>query len=138
MYVMVDANIIVSAILFPKSIVAKVFDHLANNTDLVLGKYTINEVEDVFHEKFPQRMIEMKDFLEKVPYKLFTLNKIDNKKYPNIRDIDDLPVLANAIEAKVDLLITGDKDFDDISIEKPKIINPRKYIEDYMSRQYCV
>jgi len=26
------------------------------------------------------------------------------------------PILANAIESKVDLLITGDKDFDDVLI----------------------
>jgi len=47
-------------------------------------------------------------------------------------DIDDLPVLVNAIKSKVDLLITGDKDFDDVVIKKPKIIKPRKYIEEYM------
>jgi len=55
-----------------------------------------------------------------------------NKKYPNIRDIDDLPVLANAIESKVDVLITGDKDFDDVIIDIPKIMKPREYIEKHM------
>jgi predicted nucleic acid-binding protein len=40
--------------------------------------------------------------------------------------------LANAIESKVDILITGDKDFDEIIIERPKIINPRKYIDEYI------
>jgi len=43
-----------------------------------------------------------------------------------------LPVLANAIESKVELFITGDKDFDDVIVEKPKIIKPRKYIDEYM------
>jgi predicted nucleic acid-binding protein len=76
--------------------------------------------------------MEMKEFIQKTPYELFENNKIENKKYPNIRDIDDLPVLINAIESKVDLLITGDKDFDDIIIKKPKIIKPRKYIDEYM------
>ena len=52
--------------------------------------------------------------------------------YPQIRDIDDMPLLAHAIEAKVDILITGDKDFDDIIIETPKIIKPRQYIEKYL------
>jgi len=132
MRIMVDANIIVSAILFPKSIIANVFKHLIDNYPLVLSKYTVYEVEDVFNEKFPNRLAEMKDFLQKIPYELFTLNKINNKKYPNIRDIDDLPVLANAIESKVDLLITGDRDFDDVMIERPKIIKPRKYIDEYM------
>jgi len=132
MRIMADANIIVSAILFPKSIIAAVFKHLIDNFSLVLSKYTINEVEDVFNDKFSHRITEMKEFLQETPYELFTLKKHKNKKYPNIRDIDDLPVLANAIESKVDLLITGDKDFDDVLLKKPKIIKPRKYMDEYM------
>jgi AbrB family looped-hinge helix DNA binding protein len=54
------------------------------------------------------------------------------KEYPNIRDIDDLPVLANAIESEVDLLITGDKDFEDVIIEKPRIMKHREYITKYI------
>jgi len=129
---MADANIIVSAILFPKSIIAAVLKHLIENFSLVLSKYTINEIEDVFNEKFPHRITEMKEFLHETPYELFTLKKHKNKKYPIIRDIDDLPVLANAIESKVDLLITGDKDFDDVIIKKPRILKPRKYMDEYM------
>jgi len=52
MRIMVDANIIVSTILFPNSIVAKSFQHLIDNYDLVLSEYTIEEVEDVFNEKY--------------------------------------------------------------------------------------
>jgi putative PIN family toxin of toxin-antitoxin system len=129
---MVDANIVVSAILFPKSVVARAFSHLIDNHNLVLSKYTIDEIKDVFKEKFPHRIIEMEEFMEKTPYELFILNKFDNKKYPSIRDIDDLPVLANAIDSEADLLITGDKDFDDVMVERPKIINPRVYINEYI------
>ena len=132
MRVMVDANIIVSAILFPKSIIAKSLKYLIDNYVLVLSKYTIDEIEDVFNEKFPHRIAEMKDFLQKTPYELFNFNEKGNKEYPNIRDTDDLPVLVNAIESKVDLLITGDKDFDNVISERPKIIKPRKYIDEYM------
>ncbi|GHV57930.1 hypothetical protein AGMMS49579_24530 [Spirochaetia bacterium] len=98
----------------------------------MLSQYTIDETKKVFTKKFPHRIDEMDKFMEKIPYKLFFLNEIDNEKYPNIRDIDDLPVLANAIESNVDLLVTGDKDFDEIMIKKPKIIKPRKYIDEYM------
>ena len=132
MRIMVDANIIISAILFPKSVVSKVFNHIVDNYTVTLSQYTIDEVEDVFSEKFPHRIDEMKEFMKKVPYELFVLNEIDKRKYPDIRDIDDLPVLANAIESNIDLLITGDKDFDDIIMEKPKIIKPRKYIDEYI------
>jgi putative PIN family toxin of toxin-antitoxin system len=132
MRIMVDANIIISAILFPKSVVARAFQHMIDNYTLTLSQYTIDEVEDVFNEKFPYKIDEMKIFINKVPYELSVLNNIDNNKYPHIRDIDDLPVLANAVESNVDILITGDKDFDEITMEKPKIIKPRKYIDEYM------
>ena len=132
MRIMVDANIIISAIIFPKSIVAKVFSHLIDNYNFVLSKYTIDEIEDVFIEKFPHHLVEMKEFIRKAPHEFFVLDKIDDKKYPTIRDIDDLPVLANAIESKVDILLTGDKDFENVSVKKPKIITPRIYIDEYM------
>ncbi|MDR0456455.1 MAG: hypothetical protein LBH20_07220 [Treponema sp.] len=90
---MVDANIIISAIVFPNSVVAKAFNHLIENYNLVLSKYTIYELEDVFNEKFSHRIMEMKEFIQKIPYELFEHIKIESKKYPNIRDIDDLPVL---------------------------------------------
>ena len=132
MQIMVDANIIVSAILFPQSIVAETIKHIVSNYELTLCQYTIDETKKVFNIKFPHREKEMKIFMEKLPYKLFLLKEINNKKYPNIRDIDDIPVLANAIESNVDLLVTGDKDFDGIIIDRPKILKPKKYIDEYI------
>jgi len=41
-------------------------------------------------------------------------------------------LLACAIETKVNLLVTGDKDFDEIIVETPKIMKPRKYIKEYI------
>lgn len=50
-----------------------------------------------------------------------------------IRDANDYPVLYTAIIENVDILITGDKDFSDIEIEKPEILTPSDYIEKYMN-----
>ena len=129
---MVDANIIVSAILFPKSIVSETVKKIVFYDKLVLCQYTIDEIKKVFNKKFPHRINQMEEFMNKLPYELFSLKKANNKKYPDIRDIDDMPILANAIESNVDIFITGDKDFDEIKIKKPKIINPRKYVDEYM------
>jgi len=38
---------------------------------------------------------------------------------------------ANIIISKVHLLITGDKDFDEIMLDTPKIIKPREYADKY-------
>jgi len=129
--VMVDANIIVSAVLFPDSVVAKAFSHIIDNHTLVLSKYTLREVEKVFDKKFQHKIIELKEFIRKTPYELFENSNPKHNTYPNIRDIDDMSVLINAIESDVDLLITGDKDFDDVLIKKPKIMKPRRYIDEY-------
>ena len=67
---MVDANIVVSAILFPNSIIANLLDHLLNNFSLVLSRYTIDEIEDVFKEKFKDKIDEMYKFLKEMPYEL--------------------------------------------------------------------
>jgi putative PIN family toxin of toxin-antitoxin system len=132
MQIMVDANIIVSAILFPQSIVSGTIKNIISHDKLVLSQYIINEIKDVFNKKFPHRIDEMKKFMEKLPYELFSLKEMDIKKYPKIRDIDDLPVLANAMESNVDLLITGDNDFNEIRIKKPKIMKPGEYASKYM------
>jgi predicted nucleic acid-binding protein len=57
---------------------------------------------------------------------------MDYGKYPQIRDKDDILLLASAIETNADIFITGDKDFDEIKIIKPKIMKPREYIDEYM------
>jgi putative PIN family toxin of toxin-antitoxin system len=129
---MVDANIIISAGLFPESNIGKVLDHIAKNHKLVICQYTLNELKRVFENKFPKRLESLNKFVKKLKYELVDIEIIDYEKYPKIRDNDDMPLLACAIETKVNVLITGDKDFDEITIKTPKIMKPREYIEEYM------
>ena len=129
---MADANIIISAGLFPESIVGKVFAHIVKNHKLVLCQYTIDELTNVFKKKFPERIESLNKFMMKLKYELVNMEIKDYKKYPRIRDRNDIPLLASSIESKVDVLVTGDKDFDEITIEIPKIIKPKKYMEEYM------
>ena len=55
-----------------------------------------------------------------------------NETLFSIRDSKDYPVLYTAIIEDVDILITGDKDFANIEIEKPEILTPR----DFMAKFY--
>jgi putative PIN family toxin of toxin-antitoxin system len=129
---MVDANVIISAGLFPESSIGEVLAHVVKNHKLVLCQYTLNELENVFKNKFSEKIEYLNKFIKKLKYELVDIEIIDYEKYPRIRDNDDMPLLACAIETKVDILITGDKDFDEISIKIPKILKPREYIEKYM------
>lgn len=49
-----------------------------------------------------------------------------------IRDPKDYPVLYTAIAEDVDVLITGDKDFSDVGIDRPEILTPAAFISKYL------
>jgi hypothetical protein len=38
---------------------------------MILSKYTVDEIRDVFNRKFPHRINEMEIFMEKLPYKIW-------------------------------------------------------------------
>ena len=107
MRILIDTNIIVSAALFPKGKVAFVLAHLFDFHTVVIASYSIEESKKVFLNKFPEK-----------------LNVL-----PKIRDVHDLPILASAILSDVDVLITGDKDFEGISLAKPLIFTPSEYFD---------
>jgi len=134
MRIIVDANIIISAGLFPESNVGKALAHIVKNHKLFLCQYTLDELKNVFKRKFPQRIGYFNKFIENLKYELINIDIKEYKKYPQLRDVDDVPLLAYAIESKTDLLITGDKDFDNIDIKAPKIMKPIEYIEKYMNK----
>ena len=99
---------------------------------MVLCKYTLDELSEVFYNKFLDKIKYFHQFIDELRYELVDIEIKNNEKYPKIRDIDDLPLLASAIETKIDILVTGDKDFEEMNIEKPIIIKPREYLEKYI------
>jgi predicted nucleic acid-binding protein len=64
---MLDTNIIVSAILFPQSIISEIMKHIIKNNRITLCQYIIDEINVVFYKKFPHRIKEMEAFMEKLP-----------------------------------------------------------------------
>ena len=68
-------------------------------------------------------------FLNCLPFKLVhTPDIIDENKFPPVRDSDDLPVLVSAIMEDVDILLTGDKDFASLDLERPQILTPAQFV----------
>lgn len=53
---------------------------------------------------------------------------VENKE-SEIRDVKDRPILRAAINADVDVILTGDKDFLESGIENPKIFTARDFID---------
>ena len=92
----------------------------------------IDELHEVIERKFPNKQKDIEKFLMKLPFELvYTPKMIEEHDLFKIRDVDDEKVLYSAIIADVDILLTGDKDFSDIEIEKPEILTPSAFLEKY-------
>ena len=95
MRVFVDTNVIISAILFPKTKVAEAFAFILKEHQLIISKYVIDELKQVFADKFVDKLEVLDKFLDTISYELATVNDpIDIAKYPQIRDKFDLPILV--------------------------------------------
>ena len=132
MRIMIDANVAVSAFITPNAIVANIVKYIKANHVLVMSQYAIDEVVDTFIKKFPSKLIEVIDDIDKLPHEIVDFIIIDKEKYPFIHDPKDLPILVAAIESQVDILITGDLHFDVVKLDKPRIMKPRQFQDEYM------
>lgn len=65
-------------------------------------------------------------------YELVYTPKNYKKLSAIIRDEKDFPVLYTAMIEDVDILITGDKDFEELDIEKPEILIPTQFQQIYV------
>lgn len=130
MKIFVDTNVLISSILFSKGKVSYVFSYIMEMHDLLISSYSLKECENVFIRKFPTKKDLLNNFINEIQFQLVeTPSNIDYTKYPSMRDCNDLPVLVSAIISDSDIIITGDKDFEDISIKKPLIFAPNQYYD---------
>lgn len=85
----------------------------------------------IFNKKFPHRLPSLDKFLSLA---LMTLELIpvpaeEHASELQIRDRNDRPILRAAIEAKVDILLTGDKDFLESGLKSPVILTPAEFLD---------
>jgi putative PIN family toxin of toxin-antitoxin system len=130
--VMLDANIIISAIYSPNGTAFRTFQKASESPYiLVLCDQIIDEIRRVFNRKFPHRIPDMERFIAVAHYDLVTLTAEDAaiNDEAEIRDVDDRPILRAARKANVDILVTGDKDFLESSVTRPIIMTAAQFIQ---------
>ena len=129
---MLDTNVLISALLFPGSKINAMMNCIFTQHHLVLSSYVVDELKRVVKRKFPQKENAINKLLMLMSFEyVYTPNDIEGGLF-DIRDEKDYPVLYTAIIEDVDVLITGDKDFSDIDIERPEIMTPTDFIEKYL------
>lgn len=133
MRIMLDTNVLLSALLFPGERMNKMMRCIFEDHRLVLSSFVVDELWIVTERKFPTKVDTVDRFLSSVSYELvYTPQTLDEGLF-EIRDRKDYPVLYTAIIEDVDILITGDKDFADVAIDRPEILTPADFILQYVS-----
>ena len=132
MRVMLDTNVLLSALLFPGERMNGMMRFIFEEHRLVLSSFVVEELTDVVKRKFPSKLKAVDSFLAAVSFELAYTPQEPEPGLFEIRDVKDYPVLYTAIREDVDVLITGDKDFSDVDMERPEILTPTQFIDRYM------
>ena len=130
MRIMTDTNILLSALVFNSAKMADLIEYVAEKHTLVICSYVIDEFRDIVTRKSSTYKQGLDVFLSKLSFEM-AYTPAWQSNMPDIRDEKDKPVLASAITADVDILITGDKDFSEVEIERPEILTPSVFWERY-------
>ncbi len=131
MRVLIDTNVLISAALNVNGVPYQAYVKAASypNHGLICEQ-NVDEMKRIFNKKFPKRLAALDKFLS---IALLTLELVpiptdENVLESQIRDVNDRPILRAAIAAKVDVLLTGDKDFLEPGLENPVVMTPADFL----------
>ncbi len=131
MRIMLDTNVLVSALLFPGPKMNILMRKILTEHKLVLSSYVVDELKLVVQRKFPTKLYAVEELLAALNFEyVYTPAHIDLNLF-SIRDCKDYPVLYTAVTEAVDVMITGDKDFADVDIDFPEVMTPAEFIDKY-------
>ena len=132
MKILIDTNILISAALNPQGTPFKAYVKAVSYPNSgIICEQNLDELRRIFNRKFPLKIQALDEFLalaltsiEIVPIP-DEQSELENK----VRDVMDRPILRAAISAKIDIILTGDKDFLESGIKTPKILTASEFLE---------
>ena len=132
MKVMLDTNIIISAVLFPRGRAAQAFlKSLAYPYEPIICDYVLDELYRKFEEKFPDKAANLAEFFQMALLFIEVVPTPEARllEESRIRDPKDRPILRAALDSHADLFLTGDKDFLESSVTDPRIISVAEFLD---------
>lgn len=132
MKVLIDTNILVSAVLNPIGAPQKaIVEATTPPYKAVLSFQSLEEATSTFQKKFPSKLFTLTKFLARIlPF--ITIVTVPGKEVigeKQIRDIDDRTIFRAAVKAKADIILTGDKDLLESGITSPQIMTAREFLD---------
>ena len=132
MRILIDTNILISAALNSHGTPYKAYLKAVTYPNKgIICDQNIEELWRIFNWKFPTKISMLEKFLA------YSLSVIEVATTPEmeedaeklIRDVKDRPILRAALNAKADVLLTGDKDFLESGVTDPKIMTAAEFLE---------
>jgi putative PIN family toxin of toxin-antitoxin system len=124
--ILVDTNVLISAFLYPNSTPSRALINVAHDHELVLSDYNIAEFRRIAENKFSKIQPDIDLFLAELAYVLIPAPREPSKL---IADPKDAPILNAAIIENVDLIISDDKHFLALDLERPKVLTAVQYLK---------
>jgi len=122
-----DANVIVSAVLLPHSLTRKAFDKALKEGEIVVSEAVVNELDEVLRRPGLNKYVHEE---ERIQFLLLLLRESRivrvNRTVEDCRDPNDNKYLELALEAGATCIVSGDKDllvlhpYHGINIRNPK------------------
>lgn len=130
MRIIFDTNVLFSALLHPGPQMQRLLELALIEHEVITPKYVADELFEKVVEVNPDLDELVNEFLRQLGPIIPEMTNTEAHQ-PSIRDPDDLPILVAAINLDVDLLITGDKDFLAVELDRPRIMKPRWFLDEF-------
>jgi putative PIN family toxin of toxin-antitoxin system len=134
MRVLLDTNVIVSAVT-TRGLCADVFRAVLAEHELVICPQVLYEVRNILGTKFsvPENLIS--EYLELIGQDAVVAESEDSATIP-IKDKDDVKIISATMNADVQVLVTGDREVQEIKrIGRMTIMSPRAFWELLSAQQ---
>jgi probable toxin-antitoxin system toxin component, PIN family len=129
MRVMIDTNILISAILGSSTPFQAYSKAVSFPNCGIVCTQNLDELRRIFNRKFPAKISAMERFLA-IALPVIEIVRIPDESVEEeslVRDLNDRAILRAAIAANVDIVLTGDKDFLESGIEHPRIMTAAEF-----------
>jgi putative PIN family toxin of toxin-antitoxin system len=134
MKVFLDTNVIVSAVT-TRGLCADVFRTVLAEHELITSSRVLQEVRRILKVKFEVPDVLIVEYLELIEQDAVMAEFKDLPHLP-IKDKDDIEIVAAAVNAGAHVLVTGDREVQNIkSIKNVRVLSPRAFWEELTANQ---
>ena len=129
MKVMLDTNVLISALVFGGKTKLLLENLILSDQEIFVSQYVCAEFNEKLKLKWPDKAERVYSLYHSLP---FIFCKSTSERTGNLRDKKDIPILNDALFLKADIIVSGDKDFLEAGLENPQVFSP-SMLYDYLS-----